>query len=185
MQNIWVATSENVPSGVCAHLRFRSDCANQNLSSLGAFWLPKDAKFLHVDNKDSDQTVWMRRLIWVFVGSTCQRVHFSHVVALIMAMFLELFLYDRKMSFFSKSQQLYVSLFEKQWLLWDNDSLLSRNFCGHFSKSEKKYAHTKANYDHCVVVWRQRIITLGYKTKPRNDQWYRKMNVMWLKVIRD
>ena len=32
-------------------------------SSLGAFWISKDAQFLHTDNEDSDQTVRMRRLI--------------------------------------------------------------------------------------------------------------------------
>ena len=31
--------------------------------SLGAFWIGKDASFLHADNEDSDQTAWMRRLI--------------------------------------------------------------------------------------------------------------------------
>ena len=45
-------------------------------SSLGAFWIAKDARFLHADNEDSDQTAQMRRLIWVFVGRTCQKVHF-------------------------------------------------------------------------------------------------------------
>ena len=32
-------------------------------SSLDAFWIAKDAKFIHADNKDSDQTARMRRLI--------------------------------------------------------------------------------------------------------------------------
>ena len=32
-------------------------------SSMGAFWIAKDAKFLHADNEDSDQTARMRRLI--------------------------------------------------------------------------------------------------------------------------
>ena len=40
-------------------------------SLLGAFWIAKDAKFLHAGNEDSDQTARMRRLIWVFVGRTC------------------------------------------------------------------------------------------------------------------
>ena len=34
-------------------------------SSLGAIWIAKDARFLHTDKVDSDQTAWMRRLIWV------------------------------------------------------------------------------------------------------------------------
>ena len=45
-------------------------------SSLGAFWIAHDVKFPHVDNKDSDQTAWLGRLIWVFIGRTCQKVHF-------------------------------------------------------------------------------------------------------------
>ena len=39
-------------------------------SSLGAFRMAKDARFIHADNEDSDQTARMRRLIWVFVGRT-------------------------------------------------------------------------------------------------------------------
>ena len=42
--------------------------------SLGAFWICEYAKFLHADNEDSDQTAWMRSMIWVFVGRTCQKV---------------------------------------------------------------------------------------------------------------
>ena len=49
-------------------------CAVWSESSLCAFWIAKDAKFLHADNEDSDQTARMRRLIWVFVGRTCQKV---------------------------------------------------------------------------------------------------------------
>ena len=45
-------------------------------SSLDAFWIAKDAKVLHADNEDSDQTGRMRRLIYVFVGRTCQKVRF-------------------------------------------------------------------------------------------------------------
>ena len=45
-------------------------------SSLGKFWIAKGAKFLHADNEDSDQTAWMHKLIWVFVGRTCQKVRF-------------------------------------------------------------------------------------------------------------
>ena len=38
--------------------------------SLGTFRIAKDAKFLHVDNEDSDQTARMRWLIWVFIVRT-------------------------------------------------------------------------------------------------------------------
>ena len=35
-----------------------------------AFWIANDAKFLHVDNKGSHQTAWMRRLSlsWVLMS---------------------------------------------------------------------------------------------------------------------
>ena len=32
---------------------------------LGAFWIASDAKFLHANIKNSDQTAQMCRLIWV------------------------------------------------------------------------------------------------------------------------
>ena len=44
--------------------------------SLGAVWIAKDAKFLHADNEDSDQTARMRSLIRVFVRRTFQKVRF-------------------------------------------------------------------------------------------------------------
>ena len=45
-------------------------------SSLGAIQIHTGAQFLHSDNKDSNQTARMRRLIWVFVVRTCQKVRF-------------------------------------------------------------------------------------------------------------
>ena len=50
---IRIASTENVPSNMCAQRRFRSE------SSLGAFWIAKDAEFLHAGNEDSDQTARM------------------------------------------------------------------------------------------------------------------------------
>ena len=38
--------------------------------SLCAQWAAKDPSFLHGDSEYSDQTGWMPRLIWVFVGCT-------------------------------------------------------------------------------------------------------------------
>ena len=52
------------------------ECAVWSESSLGAFWIAKDAKFLRADNEDSDQIARMRRLIRVFVGRTCRKVRF-------------------------------------------------------------------------------------------------------------
>ena len=63
--------SENVPvrpAKIQISLRIRAVWSE---SSLGAFWLAKDGKFLHADNEDSDQTARMSRLIWVIVGRTC------------------------------------------------------------------------------------------------------------------
>ena len=37
----------------------RLNCESLPESSLGAFWIVKDAKFLHADNEDSDQTARM------------------------------------------------------------------------------------------------------------------------------
>ena len=46
-------------------------------SSLGPFWIAKDAKFLRADNEHwSDQTARICRSIWVFAGSTCQKIRF-------------------------------------------------------------------------------------------------------------
>ena len=43
-----------------------------------------DAKILHVDNEDSDPTARMRKLIWVFVGRTCQKFpHVAHIIRMI------------------------------------------------------------------------------------------------------
>ena len=36
----------------------------------GTQWVAEDPMFLHVDDKDSDQTGRMPRLIWVFAGHT-------------------------------------------------------------------------------------------------------------------
>ena len=72
--NIRKGTFEHVrPVKIQIRLRIR---AVGSESSLGAFWIGKDAKFLHADNEDSDQTARMRRLIWVFVGHKCQKVRF-------------------------------------------------------------------------------------------------------------
>ena len=45
-------------------------------SSLCALWIAKDPRLLHADSKDSDQTGWKPRLIWVFAGPTCHFVGF-------------------------------------------------------------------------------------------------------------
>ena len=62
-----------LPAKIQISLRIRAVWSE---SSLGAFSIAKDTKFLHADNEDSDQTARMRRLIWVFFGRTCQKVRF-------------------------------------------------------------------------------------------------------------
>ena len=80
LDNKWPTMSENVPSDMIVRpakiqisLRIRAVWSE---SSQSAFWIAKDRKFLHADNEDSDQTTWMRRLIWVLQEGT-----FSHVEA--------------------------------------------------------------------------------------------------------
>ena len=73
-ERIALRMSRNVRERILAHvlpvkiqisLRVRAVWSE---SSFGAFWIAKDAKFLHADNEDSDQTAQVRRLIWVFFG---------------------------------------------------------------------------------------------------------------------
>ena len=59
------------PAKIQISLRIRAVWSE---SSLGVFWISKDAKFLHADNEDSDQTARVCRLIWFFVERTCQKV---------------------------------------------------------------------------------------------------------------
>ena len=75
----WAATSENVTFGHVHPAKIQISLRNRAVwseSSLSAFWITKDAKFLYVDNEDSNQTARMRRLIWVFVGRTYKKVRF-------------------------------------------------------------------------------------------------------------
>ena len=50
-------------------------------SSLGAFWISKDANFLHADNENSDQIARKRSLSCVFVFHTFLEGTFSRVMA--------------------------------------------------------------------------------------------------------
>ena len=51
-------------------------CAIWSKSSLGAFWVAKDAKSVYADNEDFDQTTQKRRLIWVLVVRAYPTVRF-------------------------------------------------------------------------------------------------------------
>ena len=61
------------PAKIQIRLRYRIVWSE---SSLGAFLIAKDQKSLNADKEGCDQTDKMRRLIWVFVGRTCQTVRF-------------------------------------------------------------------------------------------------------------
>ena len=85
---LWVAKA-TVSS--CGHRILWSDCwAARHAHSCNLIriftWriLDSQGKFLHADNEDTDQTVWMRRLIWVFVGRTFT---FTHVEAHLLIFF--------------------------------------------------------------------------------------------------
>ena len=71
------ATSEK---GTFGHVRLAKIQINLRIhtvwseSSPGVFWIATHAKIIHA-NKESDQTVRMRRLIKVMVGCTWQEVH--------------------------------------------------------------------------------------------------------------
>ena len=55
--------SEYIPSDMCAQQRFRSACTFTQSDQNIHFTHFLDAKFLHADNSDSDQTVQMHSLI--------------------------------------------------------------------------------------------------------------------------
>ena len=61
------------PAKIQISLRIRAVWSE---SSLGVFWIAKDARFLRAVNEDFEQAAQMRRLILVFVGRTCWKVRF-------------------------------------------------------------------------------------------------------------
>ena len=74
----WAASWQNQQNGMCAQQSLISLCIRTIWSefSLCSQWVAKDPSFLHADSKDSDQTGWMPRPIWVFTGHTCHFVGF-------------------------------------------------------------------------------------------------------------
>ena len=72
---IWAVTSENKSSDMCDQRRFRSACTVWSKSSLGAFWIAKDAKFPHAEN----QRLWSDCADAVFLTDKCAQWRFrSH-----------------------------------------------------------------------------------------------------------
>ena len=57
---------------ICAQRRLRSDCAyaQSDQSLRRTLCVATDPKCHSAESEDSDQTAWMRRLIWVFAGRT-------------------------------------------------------------------------------------------------------------------
>ena len=73
-RNVRKRTSGHVhPAKIKISLSFRAVWSE---SSLGIFWIAKNAKFLRADNEDFDQTAWTHRLILVHVVRTYQKVRF-------------------------------------------------------------------------------------------------------------
>ena len=67
-------TPQHNRSKIQISLRIRTD---RSESLQGAYWIAKDAMFLHLDNEDSDQTALMRRLMAHVSESTVS--HGPHV----------------------------------------------------------------------------------------------------------
>ena len=85
------------PAKIQISLRIRTVWSE---TSLSAFWIAKDAKFLHANKEDSNQTARMRRLILVFVERSCQKVGF-----LILRLKRKLFTWLRWNLIFTKEHQ--------------------------------------------------------------------------------
>ena len=79
-KHIWARAWQNLQNGMCAHCPAKTDQLGihpvWSESLLCAQYVAKDPSILCVDNKDSDQTGRMLRLIWVFAGCTCHFVGF-------------------------------------------------------------------------------------------------------------
>ena len=75
---IWATAWQNQQNDLCTQQRPRSAWAStqSDKNSLCAQWVAKDPRFRQVDSKDSDQSGWMPRLIWVVAGRTCHSVGF-------------------------------------------------------------------------------------------------------------
>ena len=75
---VYMATSENVPSYMCAQQKIRSACvfiqSDQNLH--WAQFVQKWCKVSSLLTKKADQAAWMRKLICPRCRCSCQRVRF-------------------------------------------------------------------------------------------------------------
>ena len=75
-RNNWVTTWENLPSDVLT-MKTVSACASwqPDQSSLSSWRNFTSMTIQNASSEDSDQTAQMRRLIWIFAGCTCWKVH--------------------------------------------------------------------------------------------------------------
>ena len=74
-------------------------------SKLGEFRIASDGNFLNADNEDSDHAARKHRLIWVFVGRTCQKVRFL-TLRLIYIQLIRVFVQHNMGCLHSKSEPL-------------------------------------------------------------------------------
>ena len=75
MSFCWFCLAITLSQNAYYHMQ-KCICPVWSESSLCTQWVAKDPSFLHADSQDSDQTGWMPRLIWVFVGCTDHFVDF-------------------------------------------------------------------------------------------------------------
>ena len=128
------------PAKIQISLRIRAVWSE---SSLGAFGIANDANFLNRDNKDSDQTVKMRRPIWVYVGRTCQKVRFltyrlklcSHI--LLHRCIVNCFICSRLCVLVLQISQtrFYITVLQICWVVWWTLTCCSNKMCRNVKKS--------------------------------------------------
>ena len=121
---IW-ATSWQNPQNDCAPSK-DSDQPGR-LPSLIKFllcfqWVAKNPSLLHADSEDSDQTRWMPRLIWIFVGRAC------HFVGFVM-------------------RQLICYLFLLVLVLFTSHIIAHWQHCSYFSVSQEEISKLQADHD--------------------------------------
>ena len=100
--------SHNVRKGTCGHVRPAKIQISLRIhsvrseASLGAFLIAKDTKCLHAESEDSDQTVIMQRLIYVFAWRTCHKLRFITLRHIILRSFTGRILNRHKLNVRSK-----------------------------------------------------------------------------------
>ena len=116
---IWARARQNQQNDLCTQQTQISlvSLAVWSESSLGSQRVDKDAKLLYADNKDTDQTGWMPRLIWVFAGCI------SHFVGFVMLWLNSHLVFNRKKVY---------SLIDKSGNFIENRTGKSKNFILNF-----------------------------------------------------